>query len=274
MPKLPPPPRMAQNRSGFSVALASQQLSVGSDDVDRSQLIAGQAEAARHAPESAAQRQAAGAGMRDRAGGRDEAKWQRLAIEIAEERSAAGAREPLARIDAHAAHQGQVDHEPVVAHRLAREAVAAAAHGHEQLVRAREVHGAHDVRGAQAAGDHRGTTIEHAVEDLARVLVPGDVRQQQLAAQPGAEVLHVGGAQQDLLAVAGNRRDVGGDGRDGCERTPERECRGADRSRGGSTESSSLHGSSDGATLRESGWRAIRTASTGAVTIARTPLPR
>ena len=120
--------------------------------------------------------------------------------------------------------------------------MAAAAHSHEQRVRAREVHGAHDVRGAQATGDQRGTAIEHAVEDLARVLVAGGIPQQQLPPQPGAEVLHVGRGQQDLLAVAGDCRHVGGDGRDGCERTPEWKCRGADRSRGGSTESSSLHG--------------------------------
>jgi hypothetical protein len=39
------------------------------------------------------------------------------------------------------------------------------------IVSTRSSHGANDVRGAQATGDQRGSAIEHAVEDLARVLV-------------------------------------------------------------------------------------------------------
>jgi len=58
----------------------------------------------------ATKRQAAGAGMRHRAGGRDETERQGFAIEIAEQRTAACARQPFCGIHAHGTQRRQVDH--------------------------------------------------------------------------------------------------------------------------------------------------------------------
>ena len=44
-PKLPPPPRSAQNRSGFSVCAGAQPAAVGRDQLCGEQVVAGQAEA-------------------------------------------------------------------------------------------------------------------------------------------------------------------------------------------------------------------------------------
>ena len=56
-PKLPPPPRIAQNRSGFSVALARTQLAVGGDHVGGQQIVDRQAVLAAEPAEAAAQRE-------------------------------------------------------------------------------------------------------------------------------------------------------------------------------------------------------------------------
>ena len=95
------------------------------------------------------------------------------------------------RIDAHAVHLRQVDHQALLAHRLAGEAVAAAAHRQQQLVRRRELHRLHDVGGAAAARDQRRMAIEGAVPDAPRGVVAGAVAQQQLAAQARREILDV-----------------------------------------------------------------------------------
>ena len=229
---------------GIHLGAGFQQLSVGGDDVHRRELIAGQPEAARQAPESTAQRQATGARMGDRAGRGDEAEGQGLAIEIAEERPAPGACQSTRRIHAYGAHRRQVDHEAVVTARLSRQAVGASAHGDEQVVRTRKANGPHDVGGSSAAGDERRAFVKNGVEDLARVVVTGRIRQVQLTPQARAEVLHIGGAQHELLAVAGDSGDVVGDCRNRSECAPEWKCRGADRAGGGDTESPSFHGPS------------------------------
>ncbi len=54
-PKLPPPPRTPQNRSGFSLALACRSLSVGRDHIHRLEIVDRHAEAAGEAPETSAE---------------------------------------------------------------------------------------------------------------------------------------------------------------------------------------------------------------------------
>ena len=83
-PKLPPPPRIAQNRSGFSVALARQHVAIGGDDVGRQQVVDGQAELAGQPAEAAAQRQPGDAGGRVDAGRRGQAERLRLAVDVAQ----------------------------------------------------------------------------------------------------------------------------------------------------------------------------------------------
>ena len=51
-PKLPPPPRTPQKRSGFSSALACSEPAVGGDDVDRLEIVEREAESSRDAAET------------------------------------------------------------------------------------------------------------------------------------------------------------------------------------------------------------------------------
>ncbi len=64
-PKLPPPPRIAQNRSGWRLGVDVQQLAVGGDDVGGEQVVDRQAVLAHEVADAAAEREAADA---DRAG--------------------------------------------------------------------------------------------------------------------------------------------------------------------------------------------------------------
>ena len=64
-PKLPPPPRIAQNRSGFSSALARTRSPLGEHDVGLEQVVDRQAALAGQVAEAAAEREAADAGRRD-----------------------------------------------------------------------------------------------------------------------------------------------------------------------------------------------------------------
>ena len=61
-PKLPPPPRSAQNRSGSSSAFDDAHLAVGGDHLDLGDVVDGQAVLAHQPAEAAAQRQPGDAG--------------------------------------------------------------------------------------------------------------------------------------------------------------------------------------------------------------------
>ena len=97
MPKLPPPPRIAQNRSGFSSALARTHAAVGQHHLGGPQVVERQA-VLRHQPaEAAAERQAGDPGAADDAAGRREPVQLRLAVELPPEDAALRAHGARAR---------------------------------------------------------------------------------------------------------------------------------------------------------------------------------
>ena len=75
------------------------------------------------------------------------------------------------RIDAHAAHRGQVDHHPGLADRPPGPVVAAAAYGYRQAVTAGGEQRRPHIAGVRAAGDHRGPMVDRAVPYRPRVVV-------------------------------------------------------------------------------------------------------
>ena len=130
MPKLPPPPRTPQNRSAFSVALACTQLAVGGDELDREQLVDGQPVLAHDPPDAAAERQPRHAGVGHDPAGHREPERLRRPVELARA-ARRPARAPCAPPGSTRIPfiRRQVDHDAVVADRVAGEAVAAAADG-------------------------------------------------------------------------------------------------------------------------------------------------
>ena len=162
MPKLPPPPRRPQNRSACSRSLARRTLAVGGHDLGSEQVVDRRAVAAHQPADAAAEREPGDAGVGDDAADGGEPVRLGCGVELAPQHAAPGARRPGGGVDLDRAHRRQVDHEAVVAYRLAGDAVPAAAHGDLQLALAGEPQGGGDVgrarrsaRSAPGAGRSR-----------------------------------------------------------------------------------------------------------------------
>lgn len=144
---------------------------VGGDDVGGEDVVAGEAVLPHQPAQAAAERQAADAGVGNGPAGRGEAERLGLVVELAPDQAALGLDRFCPGVNADALEAGQVDHQAAVAHGVAGRAVAAATHGDLQIVRAGEVDGVDHVRDAGAADDQAGPPVDHAVPDLAGVVV-------------------------------------------------------------------------------------------------------
>ena len=87
-PKLPPPPRSAQNRSACSSCVARTIRPSARTTVAVGERVDREPEAAHEPADAAAEREAADAGVRDDAGGDDEAVRLGAAVDVTEERAA------------------------------------------------------------------------------------------------------------------------------------------------------------------------------------------
>ncbi len=155
-PKLPPPPRMPQKRSSFSVALTFRSWPSAVTEIGRQEVVAGQAEATHQVAEAAAQREPGDPRRGHEAAGGRQAEGLGLAVELAPGDAGFGPHRAARRVDPDPLHPGQVNHQPIVAHREARHAVAAPADGDQQVVGAREVDGADHIGRSRTPGDQAG----------------------------------------------------------------------------------------------------------------------
>ena len=187
-PKFPPAPRTPQNRSLFSLGAGRDQLAVGGDQVHREQLVDRQAVLAHQPADAAAQGEPGQAGVGHDARRHGQPEGLRLPVELAEPHPRLGPHRPVGQVDPHALHQRQVDHQPVVAHRQAREAVAAAPDRHGEPDPAGEADGVDDVRHAGAAGDQRRVPVDRPVPHPPVLFVAGIARTDQLAAEGRAQL--------------------------------------------------------------------------------------
>ena len=96
-PKLPPPPRIAQNRSGFSSGARADALAAGQDELGLEQVVDGQAALAGQVAQAAAEGQAADAGGRDDPARRGEAVLVGGGVDLAPGAAAADPDGPVAR---------------------------------------------------------------------------------------------------------------------------------------------------------------------------------
>ena len=132
-PKLPPPPRSAQNRSAFSSRLARADLAVGGDDLDLLQVVHRPAEATRQVAQAAAERQAGDADLGDEAeptGGQS----VRLCrpVDVPEQTARADVREPRVRVDGDVAHARHVERQTALGDRGSGHVVAPALDAQQQ----------------------------------------------------------------------------------------------------------------------------------------------
>ena len=110
-------------------------------------------------------------GVRDVAGRHREAELLGGRVDLAEQRAAADAHEPVARVDHDVAHRPQVRHDRAVGDGLTGHAVAAAAHRERQILLAGGGDRRRDVFGRGARDQRGGAAVDGAVPDGASGVV-------------------------------------------------------------------------------------------------------
>ena len=172
-PKLPPPPRTAQKRSAFSLALAVTNCPSAStmSTASRLSIVRPHCRVRWPMPPPSVRPPTPVVEMMPAGTARPNACVGM--VDVAPQRAAAGEHGVLLRVDADVPHRRQIDDQAVVAHAQAAGVVAAAADRHQQLVLAAEVHRRDDVGDVGAAGDQARPPVDHPVVDLAGLVVLG-----------------------------------------------------------------------------------------------------
>ena len=137
----------------FGVGVGVDEFAVGGDQIDRHQVVDGQAVLAHEVTEAAAQGQPADAGVADDTAGGSQTVGLSGAVELAPQHPAGRGGPLRLLVDADCLHERQVDHQPVLAHGQTLNRVAAATDRNFQLVAAGEAHGTDHVVGARTTRD-------------------------------------------------------------------------------------------------------------------------
>ena len=158
-------------------------LAVGGDDLDRQQVVDGEAVLAHQPAFPAAQGQARDTGAGDHPAGGGQPVDGRGPVELLPGGPGLGPDGPPRRIDPDPFHRRQVDHQAAVGDGQAGHVVAAAAHRYLGRLVAADGDRVHDVRDGAAPGDKRGTLVDQPVVDPADLLVAQVCRGDQLAGE-------------------------------------------------------------------------------------------
>src|SRR5262245_33751087 len=102
-------------------------------------------------------------------------------------------------INAHPLHQGEVNHQPVVAAPESGPVVAAAPHGSKELVLPRKAHGRDDIGYIRASSDQERPLVDHAVVEPAGLLVVRVAALAEPTAQASLEFVNRDGIQHNSL---------------------------------------------------------------------------
>ena len=184
-PKLPPPPRIAQNRSGFSSALGADPLAARQHDLRLEQVVDRQAALAGQVAHAAAEREAADAGGRDDPARRRQPVLVGRGVDFAPGAAAADPHRAGLGIDLDVLQAREVEDDAVVAGAQPGAVVAAAAHRQqERRGRAAKETTLATSSASVAVGDQRRAPVDHRVVDLAGLVVAGVLG----ADQPSLEV--------------------------------------------------------------------------------------
>ena len=156
---------------------------VGQHDIRLDQVVNGQAVLAREIAVAAAQREAGNAGRRDDPGRHGQSKRMTGMIHVALRATGSHPHGAVRRIDAHPLHQGEIDHQPVIATAQSGPVVAAAAYGGEKIILPAKPHGGDHIGDIGTASDQKRPLVDHGVVQLAGLLVALVASLDQLAAQ-------------------------------------------------------------------------------------------
>ena len=184
-PKLPPPPRSAQNRSGCSSALARTTRPSASTTSASSRLSIARPNLRVRWPRPPPSVRPPTPVVEMMPLGVARPCSPVARVDLAPRAAAADADRPRRRVDVDLLEGGEVDDDAVVARAQPAAVVAAAADRERQLARAGEGDRRGDVVGVGAARDQRGPAVDHRVVDRASGLVGGIARADQRAAEAG-----------------------------------------------------------------------------------------
>jgi hypothetical protein len=167
-------------------------VAVRGDDLSGHEVVAAEAREPREPPDAATERQPGHAGVADDAAGHRQAVLLRRGIEVGPRRAAPAASPTCHRVDGDRAHGAQVDHQAVVAHAVAREAVPAAADRELEVALAPEADRARHLCRVARPGYEGGAAVVVAVPQRPRSVIAVVSRPQDLAPEGLAERVHVG----------------------------------------------------------------------------------
>lgn len=158
------------------VLARDEQPAVRGHHIGRDQVVAGQAQAAGEVSDAATEGES-----RDAGGGDDPTRGRqteraRRRVEVAPGRAAVHPRGPSSGIDADAPHAGQIGHHAVVAGPETGHTVPTPTHRQVQPVVTREVDRGQDIARMGTPHHGRREAVDHAVVDLARLVVAIAVR--------------------------------------------------------------------------------------------------
>ena len=172
-PKLPPPPRIAQNSSGWRLVVDVEQLAVGGHQLGGQQLVDRQAVLSDQVADAAAEGEPADP---DRAGvaepGRQPVGAGGGGV-LAGRQPRLGPGGALLGVDLQGVHVGQVEHDAAVGGAVPGQAVAAAANRQLQPGLACQRHHLGHVAGVGGPDDDRRPAVDAAVEHGPRLIVGG-----------------------------------------------------------------------------------------------------
>jgi hypothetical protein len=160
-----------------------EKFAIGSNHIGGVQIVGGEPKFTTEPAEATAKGESGYTGGRVDPKRRGKAKRLRLLVELAERHSWLYARAALFRVNMDGPHRRQIDQEPTVTDRVARDVVTAAAHRHEQAVVARKAHGINHIACDLTTHDRTWSPIDHCIPNRPRLVVTGFVRQAEAAAE-------------------------------------------------------------------------------------------
>ena len=173
MPKFPPPPRTAQNRSAFSSALATTKLPSASTMSTESRLSMVSPYLRVRWPIPPPKRQPGDAGARDDARRHGQAEGVGRMVHIAPLAARAHQHGARGRIHPHVVDGRQIDDQAVIADAQSGRIVPAAADRNPQVIGLRHPHGGDHIGDVGTFGDQPRLAIDHGVVDFPRLVVTG-----------------------------------------------------------------------------------------------------
>ncbi|HEU0214988.1 MAG TPA: hypothetical protein VFR13_12930 [Jiangellaceae bacterium] len=170
---------------GVLVGRRSDDVALRGDHLGVHEVVDGEPVLAHEPADAAAEAEAADAGVAHDASRRGQAVGLGLVVDVAPQGATLHVGRAFGGVDRNGAHRGEVDDDPVVAHRRAGHVVAPAAYRDLEVAVAGEPHGCRHVSGPGASGEESGSPVDHAVPHGSGVVVVSMLGSDQLAPEPG-----------------------------------------------------------------------------------------